>query len=116
MKKNKTEKPDKKKVCLELPKKLLKEINLKLVETYGGSFGHFGKTVEEGLNLWLNNQTGEFPNVHKKQFAGLTYLSPIETERGLRDQRVWHPETIEILGLEILNEPYRIKKRLQKER
>jgi len=64
MNKNKTEKPDKKKVCLELPKKLLKEINLKLVEIHGGSFGHFGKTIEEGLNLWLNNQTGEVPNVN----------------------------------------------------
>lgn len=49
-------KPDKKKVCLDLSKDLLKEVNLELVKINGSTFGYFTKTVEAGLRLWLEQQ------------------------------------------------------------
>ncbi len=46
----------KQKICTEISKELFKKINLELVKLYGNSFGHFTKTVEEGLKLWLQEQ------------------------------------------------------------
>ena len=62
------------------------------------------KQIADGLNVSTKTILGYF-YAHKKQFEGLTYVSPIETERGLRDQRIWHPETIKVFGLGISNEP-----------
>lgn len=49
-------KPDKKKVCLELSKEVVKKVNLELVKIYGNTFGHFTQTVEDGLILWIEKQ------------------------------------------------------------
>lgn len=50
--------PNKRRVSLELSKEVVKKVNLNLVETYGSSFGHFTRTVEAGLILWLEKQEG----------------------------------------------------------
>ncbi len=49
-------KTQKQKICIEISRELFKNVNLELVKLYGNSFGHFTKTVENGLNLWLENQ------------------------------------------------------------
>ena len=46
----------KKQTCLELSEELVKKVNLKLVKIHGRTFGYFTKTVEDGLNLWLEQQ------------------------------------------------------------
>lgn len=47
---------EKQKICIEISKEIFKKTNLELVKMYGNSFGHFTKTVEAGLNLWLHEQ------------------------------------------------------------
>jgi len=47
-----------------MSKELFKEVNLKLVKLYGNSFGHFTKTVEAGLILWLDQQRDLSNNNH----------------------------------------------------
>jgi len=49
-------KPGKKKVCLELSKEVVKQVNLELVRIHGNTFGHFTQTVEDGLVLWIEKQ------------------------------------------------------------
>lgn len=51
-----TKKIEKQKICIEISKELFKKTNLELVKMYGNSFGHFTKTVEAGLELWLQKQ------------------------------------------------------------
>lgn len=62
------------------------------------------KHIAEGFDVSTKTILGYY-YAHKNQFDGLTYISPIETEKGIRDQRIWHPETIKIFGLGISNEP-----------
>lgn len=62
------------------------------------------KQIANGLSVSTKTILGYY-YAHKIQFEGLTYISPIETEKGLRDQRIWHPETIKIFGLGVSNEP-----------
>ena len=47
---------EKQKICIEISKEVFKKTNLELVKMYGNSFGHFTKTVEAGLKLWLQEQ------------------------------------------------------------
>lgn len=47
---------EKKKVSLDLSKDIVKEVNLVLVKIHGSTFGHFTRTVEEGLILWVEKQ------------------------------------------------------------
>lgn len=35
---------------------LFQQVNFELVRLYGNSFGHFTKTIEIGLRLWLEQQ------------------------------------------------------------
>jgi len=53
---NITKKIEKQKICIEISKELFKKTNLELVKKYANSFGHFTKTVEAGLRLWLQEQ------------------------------------------------------------
>ena len=47
---------EKQKICIEISKEVFKKTNLELVKMYGNSFGHFTKTVEAGLKMWLQEQ------------------------------------------------------------
>jgi len=58
---NITKKIEKQKICIEISKEVFKKTNLELVKLYGNSFGHFTKTVETGLKLWLKEQESKIP-------------------------------------------------------
>ena len=49
-------KPGRKKFFLELSEKVVKDVNLELVKIYGRTYGHFARTVEDGLVLWVEKQ------------------------------------------------------------
>jgi translation initiation factor 2 alpha subunit (eIF-2alpha) len=43
-------------ICLDVSEDVYKEFNMQILEKYGKIYGHLGKTVEEGMRLWIKNQ------------------------------------------------------------
>lgn len=56
MKKKNIEKIERKRVNILISTSLLKELNIVLANKHGGVFGHVGKSIEEGLELWLKKE------------------------------------------------------------
>ena len=46
----------KKRINLLISRDLLEDLNHHLVDTYGNVFGHIGKSLEESLRFWLEEQ------------------------------------------------------------
>ena len=54
---------DKKKVCIEISKKLYKDFQREIVEKYGATYGNIKSALQEGIRLWIaNEKTGVINN------------------------------------------------------
>jgi len=52
----KERRPDNKKITLDIPRKLYKELHVVIIKQHDSVYGHIREAFIEGLKLWLDQQ------------------------------------------------------------
>lgn len=50
---------DKHTLCVKLPKKLIKELNIEIVKKHGKTYGNVPKCITEAIELWISKSKKE---------------------------------------------------------